>query len=175
MKAGFVKIEPTSQAEVFKQPIFNNPLVTSFANWPLGMSGLSERWAIVKVGCTRIRDLCDHADREWKSLLALEMTSHITNQINKDIIISSNPWNMDAFPNGFKIGDWINIKAMSHLAPLTWIYRMVEVFPNLVKAIEFRKISPSGFMRIVSSQEVTLSPACYHLVKVLSQKTWNSL
>jgi hypothetical protein len=102
---------------------------------------------------------------EWKSLPALEMSSHVTNQTSKDIIIiSSIPWNLVAFPSGFKIRDWINSKAMSHLTPLTWIYRIAEVLPNLVKAIEFHRISPNGLIRVVNSQEVTLSLAGYHLV-----------
>jgi len=58
---------------------------------------------------------------------------------------------------------------MGHLAPFTWIYQMAEVFPNLVKTIEFRRISPNGLIRAMSSQEVTLSLPCYHSVKVQSQ------
>ncbi len=89
---------------------------------------------------------------EWKSLPALEMSSHVTNQTSKDIIIiSSIPWNLVAFPSGFKIRDWINSKAMSHLTPLTWIYRIAEVLPNLVKAIELCRISPNSLIRAMSS------------------------
>jgi ABC-type uncharacterized transport system YnjBCD ATPase subunit len=46
---------------------------------------------------------------------------------------------------------------------------MAEVLPNLVKAIEFRTISFKGLIRAVNSQEVTLLPACYHLIKILFQ------
>jgi hypothetical protein len=74
------------------------------------------------------------------------------------------------FPNGFKIGDWINNKATGHVAPLTWIYKVAEVLPNLVKAIEFRMISLNNLIRAMSTQEVTLSSAGYHSVKVLSQE-----
>jgi hypothetical protein len=56
---GLVKTKLTSQAEVLRQPIFNNPLVTNVVGHPLGMSGLNERRAITKVGCTRIKDLWD--------------------------------------------------------------------------------------------------------------------
>jgi hypothetical protein len=59
---------------------------------------------------------------------------------------------------------------MGHLAPLTWIYRVAEVLSNLAKAIEFHKVSLNGFIRAVSFQEVTLSFASYHSVKVLSQE-----
>jgi len=62
------------------------------------------------------------------------MNSHVTNQTNRDIIISSIHWNPIPLSSGFKIGDWISNKAIGHLALLTWIYRMAEVFPNLVFA-----------------------------------------
>jgi hypothetical protein len=106
---------------------------------------------------------------EWKSLPTLEMSSHVTYRTSKDIIISSIPWNPATFPNGFKISDWINNKATGHLAPLTWIYRVAEVLPNLVKAIEFRKISSKSLIIAMSSQEVTFSPVGYILVRVLFQ------
>jgi hypothetical protein len=91
MRADLVKIEPTSQAEILKQPIFNNPLVTNVVSHPLGVSGLSEGRGIIKAGCTRIKDLWDREDKEWKNLLALRMNSHIINQTSKNIIISSIP------------------------------------------------------------------------------------
>ncbi len=59
---------------------------------------------------------------------------------------------------------------MGHLTPLTWNYQMAEVLPNLVKAIEFHKISPNSLIRVVSSQEVTFSPACHHSIRVLFQE-----
>jgi hypothetical protein len=122
VKAGLAKIKPTSQVEVLRQPIFSKPLVTNYVGQPLGVNGLSEGRAITKAGCTRIKDLWDQEDKEWKSLSALKMSSHITNQTSRDIIIFSILWNPITFPNNFKIGDWISNKAMGHLAPLTWIY-----------------------------------------------------
>jgi len=47
---------------------------------------------------------------------------------------------------------------------------MGEVLPNLVKTIKFRRISPNDLIRAVSSQEVTLSPVGYHLVRFLFQE-----
>jgi hypothetical protein len=77
MRAILVKTESTSQVEVLKQPIFNNPLVTNATAHPLGVNGLSKRQAIAKANCTKIKDLWDPEDQEWKSLSALEMNSHI--------------------------------------------------------------------------------------------------
>jgi hypothetical protein len=79
VKVGFMKTEPTLQEEVLKQPIFNNPLVTNVVGHPLGVSGLSEGWAIIKVGCIIIKDLWDRKAREWNSLPTLGMNSHIIN------------------------------------------------------------------------------------------------
>jgi hypothetical protein len=74
------------------------------------------------------------------------------------------------FNSNFKIGDWISSKATCHLAPFTWFYRVAEVLLNLVKAIEFRRISPDGLIRAMNSQEVTLSPIGYHSIRVISQE-----
>jgi hypothetical protein len=69
------------------------------------MNAFGEGRAITKAKCTKIRDLWDQEDMEWKSFLTLEMNSHIINQISRDIFISNKHWNVIAFPSGFKIGD----------------------------------------------------------------------
>ncbi len=48
--------------------------------------------------------------------------------------------------------------------------RRPGVLSNLVKAIEFRRISPNGLIRVMSFQELTLSPEGYHLIKILFQE-----
>lgn len=156
VRARFVKIECTLQAKVLKQPIFNNPLVINVIRHPLGVNRFSEGRAIVKAGCTKIKDLWDREDREWKSLLALGINSHVINRTSRDIIICSIPWNLATFPSWFQIGDLIN-KAVGYLAPLTWIYRVTRVLSNLVKAIEFHRISPIDLIKTMSFQEVTIS------------------
>jgi hypothetical protein len=132
------------------------------------VSRLNERHAIVKAGFTKIKDLRDQKDREWKNLSALGMNSHIIDRISKDIIISSILWDPTTFFSRFQTGDWISNKTMGHPAPLTWIYRVTKVLSHLVKAIEFYMISPSGLIKAVSFQEVTLSVEGYHLVRVFS-------
>ncbi len=64
---------------------------------------------------------------------------------------------------------------MGHFALLTWIYRMAEVLPHLVKTIEFRRFSPNGLIKVMNCQEVTLSPASYHSIRVLSQEKHGAL
>jgi len=45
-----MKTKPTSQAEVFKQPIFSNPLVTNVVSRTLGVNGINEWQTIAKAG-----------------------------------------------------------------------------------------------------------------------------
>jgi hypothetical protein len=101
VRASLVKTELTSQAEVLRQPIFSNPLVTNTAGHPLGVIRLSEGQAITKADYTRIKVLWDLEDREWKRLPIFGMNSHIINRTSKNIIIPSIPWNPVTFPNRF--------------------------------------------------------------------------
>jgi hypothetical protein len=55
------------------------------------VNGLNKGRTIAKAGYTKIKDMWDQEDWEWKSLLALGMNSHVINQTNKDTIISSIP------------------------------------------------------------------------------------
>ncbi len=56
VRAGFEKTKPTFQADVLRQPISSNPLITNAVGLPLRVSGLSEGQTITKVGCTRVKD-----------------------------------------------------------------------------------------------------------------------
>lgn len=64
VRANLVKTKPTSQVEVFRQPIFNNPLVINDVGRPLGVSGLNKGRTIAKVSYTKIKDLWDREDKE---------------------------------------------------------------------------------------------------------------
>jgi hypothetical protein len=110
---------------------------------PLRVSGLSEGCAITKANCTRIKDIWDLKDKEWKN-------SHVINRTSREIIIASIPWNPAMYPSRFQIGDWISSKALGNSAPLTWVYQVTMTFPNTVQAIEFQRVSHSGFIRTVS-------------------------
>lgn len=105
VKAGLKKTEPTSQAKVLRQPIFNNPLITNIVDLPLGVSGLNEGQAIVKAGYTRIKDICDQENKEWLSLSTFGMNFHVINCTNRDTIINNIPWNLVVFFSCFQIDD----------------------------------------------------------------------
>jgi hypothetical protein len=137
VKVGLAKSEPASHAKVFRQPIFNNPLILNTTGLPLGVCGLNEGPAIANSGCTRIKDLWDLDGRAWKSLQALRMTYHATNRNNRKIIIASIPWNPATYTNRFQARDWINKRVFRNNTALTWVYHVTRVTPNTMQAIEF--------------------------------------
>jgi hypothetical protein len=47
-------MEPTNAAEVLRQPVFGNPLITNQDSKPLGLSGRSEGNALVNTGHSRV-------------------------------------------------------------------------------------------------------------------------
>jgi hypothetical protein len=144
VRVGLAKFEPTSHAEVLKQPIFNNPFILNTTGLPLGVCGLSEGRAIANFGCTRIKDLWDPKGRAWKSLQALRMTYHATNKNNREIIIASIPWNPTTYTNRFQARDWIGKKVSENNTAPAWVSHVTEVTPNTVQAIEFQRVTPIG-------------------------------
>ncbi len=101
------------------------------------MSGGNEGGAIANSSCTRIKNLWDQEGRAWKSLQALRMTYHTTNRNNKEIIITSIPWNLATYTNRFQARDWINKRNSENNTTLKWVYHVTGVTPNTVQAIEF--------------------------------------
>jgi hypothetical protein len=85
------KSEPTNSAETLRQPIFGNPCITNQDGRPLGLNGKSEGNALANVGCTRIGDLWDSGEEDWKGLSALGVGFHPTNMLNRNLIINSIP------------------------------------------------------------------------------------
>jgi hypothetical protein len=57
MRPGLCKSEPTNSTETLRQPIFGNLLITNQDGRPLGLSGRSERNALVNVGYSKVGDL----------------------------------------------------------------------------------------------------------------------
>ncbi len=52
-------MEPTNVAEVLRQPVFGNPLITNQDSRPLGLSGKSEGNALANAGHSRVGDFWD--------------------------------------------------------------------------------------------------------------------
>jgi hypothetical protein len=170
VRVSVTKSEPTSHAEVLRQPIFNNPLILNTTGHPQGVNGRNERRAIANSGCTRIKDLWNQEGSAWKSLQTLQITYHTTNRNNREIIIASIPWKPATYTNRFQAGDWINKRNSGNNTTLEWIYHVTWVTPNTMQAIEFQRVTPTGLIRPAKSQVITLSLEGYHPIRVLFQE-----
>jgi len=105
VRPGLTKVISTSTAEILKQPIFDNPLILNQLGVPLGLNGLSGGNTFARAGCTRIKDLWNRADQEWKSLAELGMSYHALNKKCKETFIASIPWPLSEDPSPLKNGD----------------------------------------------------------------------
>jgi hypothetical protein len=108
VRPGLRKSEPTNSAETLRQPVFGNPLIVNPEGRPLGLSGKSEGNALVNAGHSRIGDLWDSDEEDWKSLSALEMKFHPTNRSNRDLIINSIPWDPATARKNPEVGEWVS-------------------------------------------------------------------
>ncbi len=79
-------------------------------------------------------------------------------------------WNLTTYINRFQARDWINKKISENNTAVAWVYHVTRVTPNKVQAIEFQRVTPTGFIRVANSQVITLSSKGYHQIKVLSQE-----
>jgi hypothetical protein len=125
VKPGLSKMEPINIAEVFRQPVFGNPLITNQDSRPLGLSGRSEGNALVNASHSRVGDFWDLEAKTWKNLSALGMSSHANNRLNRDLIIASIPWDPATSNNKPLIGDWVSV--------VTPLWPSVGVKPNTSK------------------------------------------
>ncbi len=105
VRPGLSKLEPTNATEVLKQPVFGNPLITNQDSRPLGLSGRSEGNALVNTVHSRVGNFWDPEAKTWKNLLALGMSSHASNRLNRDLIIASIPWDPATSNNKPLVGD----------------------------------------------------------------------
>jgi hypothetical protein len=53
---GLSKSDPTSPAEILKQPIFGNPSILNLRGIPLGLEGLREGNSFARADYTRVKD-----------------------------------------------------------------------------------------------------------------------
>jgi hypothetical protein len=97
MKPGFTKSNPTSAAEILRQPIFDNPSVLNTSGIPLGFGGTRDGNAFANHGCTRVKDLWCNVEKDWKSLAKLGMSYHENNRKSKEDIAESIPWRPDEY------------------------------------------------------------------------------
>jgi hypothetical protein len=161
--------EPTNSAEILKQPLFGNPSILNSNDSPLGISSLREGNAFAHSGSSRIKDLRNAANKEWKILTEMKMSHHPTNRSSLVRITASIPWRPNEFINRIQAGDWISKPDLSSCTSPDWIYYVLEPHRGTTKAIEFKKITPSGLIQATSHTAITLSTKGYRPVKILSQ------
>jgi hypothetical protein len=105
VKPDLIKEEPSNTAEIFRQPIFGNPLILNESGIPLGLGGSRDGSAFVRAGYSRTKDLWNAKAQTWKSLAELGMSYHASNRQCKEAIIASIPWRLEESSNTSKEGD----------------------------------------------------------------------
>jgi hypothetical protein len=169
VRSGLIKSNPTNSAEILRQPLFGNPSILNSNGSPLGISGLREGNAFAHSGYSRVKDLRNAAKKEWKSLNEMKMGHHPSNRSSLVRITTSIPWRPDELNNRIQAGDWISKPDPSLCTSPDWIYYVLEPHRGTAKAIEFKKITPSGLIQATTHTTITFSTKGYRLVRILSQ------
>jgi hypothetical protein len=144
VRPGLTKEKPFNIAEIFRQPIFNNPLILNERGTPLGLGIMREGSAFERVGYTRTKDLWNSGIQTWKSLAELRMSYHTSNRQCKEGIIASIPWHLAESTNPPREGDWVSDPNPTSGAPLDWIYFVLNATSGQARAIEFKRTTPNG-------------------------------
>jgi hypothetical protein len=170
VRPGLHKSEPTNSAEILRQPIFGNPLITNRNRRPLGYSGKSEGNALANAGCSKIRDLWDPDGEKWKDLTALRVRLQPINRSNRNLIIESIPWDLTTANKKPVVGDWVSKKDPGRAGPPKWVYQITDTNHATANAKEFKKFSNVGCIQATGSHDVTIPLEGYKLVRVLEQE-----
>jgi hypothetical protein len=157
-------------AEILRQPIFGNPLITNPNGKPLGYSGKSEGNALANAGRSRIRDFWDPKENKWKDLPDLGVSLQTMNRVNRKLIIESIPWNPATANEKPIVGDWVSKKEPDQAAPPDWIYQITNTSHDTASAKEYKKLSSTGRIKATSSHDVTIPLRGYERVRVLEQE-----
>ncbi len=146
MKVGpsLTKEEPSNIAEIFKQPIFGNPLILNEHGILLGLGGMTEGSAFAKAGYTRTKDLWNPGTQTWKSLPKLGMGYQTLNRQCKETIIASIPWWLAESTNPPREGDWVSNPPPPTGAPFDGVYFVVNAASGQARAIEFKRTTSNG-------------------------------
>ncbi len=139
VRPGLTETNPTNAAETLRQPIFGNPSIINTSGTLLGIGGLREGCAFARSKCSRVKDLWNSKDNEWKSLSELGMNFHASNKRCKDIITTNIPWRPNEYTNHIQVGDWISNPTPNLGTPLDWVYFVFEPARDIVKAMELKK------------------------------------
>jgi hypothetical protein len=170
VRLGLTKSDPSTAAEILRQPLFGNPSILNTSGSPLGVSGRREGNAFAQSSCSRIKDLWCERNREWKGLATLGMRQHPSNKNARELIVNSIPWRPNEHDCLIREGDWIRKSSPGSSNMLDWVYMVLECTSATAKAIEFKKVTPSGRLQVTTNHPLTISTSNYHTVRVLSQE-----
>jgi hypothetical protein len=171
VRSGLEKSDPSTAAEILRQPLFGNPSILNTSGSSLGVSEQREGNAFAQSGCSRVKDIWCERNRDWKGLTALGMRRFPANKKARDLIVNSIPWRPDEHECLIKKGDWISEASPGSSNTLDWVYMVLECNQTSAKAIEFKKTAPSGRLQATTNQPLTISISNYHMVRVLSQES----
>ncbi len=169
VRPGLSKSESTNVAEVLKQSVFGNPLITNQDSTPLGLSGRSEGNALMNVGHSKVGDFWDLEAKTWKNLSALGMSFHASNRLNTDLIVASIPWDPATSNNKPLVRDWVSKKEADQTAPSEWVYQITDTNLTTTSAKEFKRSSSAGRVQATSSHSTTIPLEGYEPVRVFAQ------
>jgi hypothetical protein len=138
VRPGLSKSEPTNSAEMLRQPVFENPLITNQDGRPLGLSGKSEGNALANAGCSRIGDFWNSEEENWKGLSKFGVSFHPINRLNRKLIIDSIPWDLATASSKPVVGDWVSKRESDRTAPMEWVYQITDTTRVTASAREFK-------------------------------------
>jgi hypothetical protein len=168
VRLGLCKSKPTNTAELLRQAVFKNPLITNAESRPLGLSDKSEGNALASAGYTKVRDFWDLELQDWKGLSALGVSFHPANRQNKDFIIASIPWNPAISNSRPQVGDWVSKREAHRNVSLEWVYQITEATQTMASTREFRKSSPASCIQATSTQNISIPLEGYEPVRVFA-------
>jgi len=160
-RPGLSKSDPSSPAEILKQPIFGNPSILNSKGIPLGVGGLREGSSFAKAGYTRIKDFWNEKTKGWKSFTGLGMSYHPSNRECRELITNSIPWRPDEHEDHTQIGNWIANPTPPIGCPLDWVYLVLAKDGETATVLEFQRITPSGRIQLTTNQALRISTANY--------------
>jgi hypothetical protein len=123
----------------------------------------------VNAGCSRVREFWDSEEKEWKGLSALGVSFHPINKQNRNLIITSIPWDPATSNNVPSAGKWISKKEAGQTGPLEWVYQVVGTTQSTANVSEFKRISHAGRIQATGSHTITIPLEGYEHVRVLAQ------
>jgi len=170
VRPSLTKEKPSNIAEIFRQPIFGNPLILNKSGIPLGLGGSRDESAFARAGCSRTKDLWNLETQTWKSLRELGMSYHASNRQYKEAIIASIPWRLAESSYTPKESDWISNPTPPSRALLDWLYFVLSVLPGQAKAIEFKRSVHSGHIQASTNQTITIATDNLFPVRILAQE-----